>query len=195
MLLLLGYQGGILQSLGQAKIYLMPSGWMIWYHFWKWRTGMFMFVISTKPRFNLCSLILSFSFSSSIFWKAIWPSSEITRTSSSVFCAVERENCFRLLLKRKHFILQLGVIALTLQKCLINMQISFYLLIFECNSRQSLVKRLLWFLSKVIFDWTTFIFLCNSELCVTSISSLLLSQFSFSSTFTRKSWLFLKSSR
>ena len=73
--------------------------------------------------------------------------------------------------------------------------ILYYLLIVECSSRQLLVNRLLWFLSKVIFDWTTFIFFCNSELCVTSISSFLLSLFSFSSTFTRRSWLFLKSCR
>ena len=71
----------------------------------------------------------------------------------------------------------------------------YYLLIVECSSRQLLVNRLLWFLRKVIFDWTTFIFFCNSELCVTSISSFSLSLFSFSSTFTRRSWLFLKSSR
>ena len=169
---------------------------MIWCLFWKWRTGMF--VISTKPRFNLCSLILSFSFSSSIFWKAIWPSSEITRTSSSVFCAVERENCFRLLLKRTFYLaLRCHCIDITLMSHhkYANCLSSFYLLIFECNSRQSLVNRLLWFLSKVIFDWTTFIFFCNSELCVTSISSFLLSQFSIPSTFLRKSWLFLKSSR
>ena len=69
------------------------------------------------------------------------------------------------------------------------------LFIIECNSRQLLPNRVFWFMSKDIFDWTTFIFFCNSELCVTIISSVLLSFSSFPSRFTRESWLFLKSSR